>query len=26
VYLLFTTVFTFAFERLERRVGAYEER
>jgi len=26
VYLMFTTVFTFAFERLERRVGAYEER
>ncbi len=26
IYLLFTTVFTFAFERLEVRVGAYEKR
>ena len=26
IYLLFTTVFTFAFERLEVKVGAYEKR
>lgn len=26
IYLLFTTVFTFGFERLEERVGAYEKR
>ncbi|NDV18477.1 ABC transporter permease subunit [Pseudodesulfovibrio sp. JC047] len=26
IYLIFTTVFTFAFERLEDRVGAYEKR